>query len=154
MAVVFLSGVIMKSSLIKSFWILILVPVLLTGCAFGACKKEAVNQAHTTLLTQLKNIPDFTQPDHLMHLSAVDLEGATDAIWEVEVPDCMAVAQFYAANAMYYAGEALSLFQLEGDSEAFQDALETSQTFLNNFDQEMERIQGCLPFCAPTSIDE
>ncbi len=144
----------MKLSQSKIVFILICLPWLLGGCAFGSCSRDEVFQAHEALLAQMEVIPDFTQSDQLDPMNLSGIESAVDNIWETPIPNCMEVAQFYAANAVFSAWKAVKAYQTEADSDDFQKNLETSQAYLDNYHQEMERIQGCLPFCGPTSIDE
>ena len=124
---------------------------------YNPCEVDAVKEASTILVTQLKTYDGVyqvattasrTSPDHPVNtLKQIFMDTQ-----EVVVPACMQTAKNELIN---YMGTVISAFQAYRAGEADATVLgliNQSNTQYDNFNSELEAVNRCAPFCAPWDI--
>jgi hypothetical protein len=141
-------------STLTALLIIAVVSIYAWAYLFNSCKVDAVKEASTFLITQLK-----TYDSQYQFTTTVYQDGIGPPLYKLQqifmdtqavaVPVCMQTTKNELLNYMRTVIHAFQVFAAGDADTTIRDLVDQSNTHYDNFRSELEAVNKCAPFCIP-----
>jgi len=119
---------------------------------FNSCDVDAVREASTFLVTQLRTYDSQYQFTTTVYRNGLNppvrkLQQIFIDTQAVAVPACMQMAKDELLNYMRTVIQAFQAFAAGEEDATINDLVNQSNTYYDNFNTELEAVNKCAPFC-------